>query len=1193
MSPAAETLIRRLDGARQRWWLFTLLSTAVLAVCASLGLLLAFMLTDAWLIFSQLALTGMFLTWLVVTGGLILLVCRRLGRSHRSLEATARRVEWEFPELGSDLINVVQLATDQANENRQFCEAALADAASRAARIPLENAAAKVSRVGRFVHCMQTPRDLVESIVVLGLLIAAAVACQLLLPNWGSAASRLMAPWQFIPSVGSVGEIRVRPGDAEVLVGASQEISAEIANPQARVHKGSIYLRPEGEPESELPLVSDPKHAVYKIVLPAVVKNIAYRVQIGDSQSKIFKLTAREKPTFSEVQVTYRYPAYLGRVPETFMQPTADLEAPACTVAELNLRPSTPIAKAYLDLGGQRLLGSVESDAALAILRMPLLRDGSFRVVLETRDGHSDPDARLNRIHVLTDQPPTAEVLKPAAQSTSAPGAQVPVVVRARDDYGVGQVRLEMRIDRPASATEEKPRTVTEWTRFDGTTTVLVEHRLTLAADRIKNGDVVMIRARAWDRRNFGDWGQDLRPQESASAWHAIKIVAPEVKVAAALEQLDGIRAAVFKILEMQLRARGQARLMERAVRTEKELKAPSPPAPLPQADEGRQSGSPSPAGEGRQSGSPSPAGEERKSSSPTGEGSRSDSATLGEIRAAQVAIQKAAVAVVALIAEADSPERLRIKRTMNALSLGPMVEAVELCDKMANTLSRNLSPLTPNPSPARGEGSNETSSRAAEGLSVPLPRLAATQERIIAALRTLLDVARKAQAEALAEAPKRAAGDLPPDVKAKLEEARRKLEEFLKQQKKVIEASENLAKKPVEDFKQAEEEKLKAMAAAEDEWSRFMQDLHSDLSKLPEQDFANSTLAKELNEIQTELKMAADALTKKSADIAVPLEQLGYERAEELKTNMEKWLPDTPDREKWSQEESTSDKDKEAPMAELPGELEDMIGELMEQEEDLMSEAEDVSSSASDSLDKGAGWDAADGPISNNSAKGVTGNRLPNTSEIGGRAGEGRSGKSSGEFVGDEAVGKGGRKTPSRLTPDPYVAGQVKDHSRDPQGGASGGGKESGQGGEGLEGPAPSQPAPRDSARLAEKQAALRNKAEGVDLQFQVAGFHRTDMRKLVDLMAQVEKDLAGGRYQNVLRQRQTLLRTAGDIKQYLKGEFKVRKDVSANLPADIQRDILGAAGDASPAGWEEINREYFERLMTSEKKPVPATKP
>jgi len=106
--------------------------------------------------------------------------------------------------------------------------------------------------------------------------------------------------------------------------------------------------------------------------------------------------------------------------------------------------------------------------------------------------------------------------------------------------------------------------------------------------------------------------------------------------------------------------------------------------------------------------------------------------------------------------------------------------------------------------------------------------------------------------------------------------------------------------------------------------------------------------------EVQTELKMAEAELLKKSADIAVPLEQLGAEMAEEIKTNIEKWLYEKPDRLKWSQEEPLSDNFKEAPMAELPGELEDLIGELADQEEDIFDEMEDVTSSWTDSPDKG-----------------------------------------------------------------------------------------------------------------------------------------------------------------------------------------------------------------------------------------------
>jgi hypothetical protein len=396
----------------------------------------------------------------------------------------------------------------------------------------------------------------------------------------------------------------------------------------------------------------------------------------------------------------------------------------------------------------------------------------------------------------------------------------------------------------------------------------------------------------------------------------------------------------------------------------------------------------------------------------------------------------------------------------------------------------------------------------------------------------------------------------------------------------------------PVEDFTEKEEQLLKELAASQDDWSRFMQEAHTDLSKLPEQDFSNPSLLKELVEVETELKMAEDALTKKTAEIAVPLEQLGAEMAEELVTNIEKWLPDTPDRERWSQEEPLADDMKQAPLAELPGELEDLVGELMEEEEDLFDEMEDVSSSWADSIDKGAGWDAMDGPISNNSAKGVTGNRLPNTSEIAGRSGEGRQGKASGEFVGDSAVGKGGRKTPSRLTSDPQLEGQVKDTSKDPVGGATGGGKESGQGGEGLEGPVPNRPE-RELARLAGKQASLRNRAESIDLQFQVLQYHHTDLKKLIELMAAVERDLRSGNYRSALRSREVLVDGLGNIKTYLDGEFQVRSDQSANVPAEIQKEILSGMQDVSPSGWEGLNRRYFEQLATGTgKQPGAASK-
>ena len=144
---------------------------------------------------------------------------------------------------------------------------------------------------------------------------------------------------------------------------------------------------------------------------------------------------------------------------------------------------------------------------------------------------------------------------------------------------------------------------------------------------------------------------------------------------------------------------------------------------------------------------------------------------------------------------------------------------------------------------------------------------------------------------------------------------------------------------------------------------------------------------------------------------MAVPFEQSGLELAEAITMNIERWLADAPDTQKWNMEEPTGDYD--VPMADLPEELEDLVGELIDQEEEMTEETEDVTSSWMDSANEGAGWTAMDGPISNMSAKGITGNLQPNSQEVGGRSGEGRSGEASGPTGEATASGRGGHPPP------------------------------------------------------------------------------------------------------------------------------------------------------------------------------------
>lgn len=414
------------------------------------------------------------------------------------------------------------------------------------------------------------------------------------------------------------------------------------------------------------------------------------------------------------------------------------------------------------------------------------------------------------------------------------------------------------------------------------------------------------------------------------------------------------------------------------------------------------------------------------------------------------------------------------------------------------------------------------------------------------------------------------------PDAFSKLDD---QLKQFMKEQQKLLDQTAGLAKKPVDNYDDKDKQLLAELQQAQDKLDAFMKAAVSDFSKNAEQDMANASMAKEAQAIYSEVTMAKDALKQQSVEIAVPAEENGLEGAKELEANLERWLSNTPDRQQWTQEELPEKSD--TPMPELPKELQDMVGELMEQQEDLFDQMEDMNANITDSADKGIGWDAADGPIADMSAKGVTGNQLPNNNEMGGRSGEGRSGRSQGEFVGDTAVGKGGRNTPTRLDPTPFAQGQVKDTSKDPVGGATGGGKLSGEGAAGLQGPVPPKTV-EGMKRLATKQAELRNTAERLALQYHLGRYDNLRMQHSINLMRDVETDLNAGRYQNAMRKRDVLLDDIDTSRMLLSGQINVQQDTTPTTSLKLQHDLNDAMKGELPAAWSDALKEYYKKLAS-----------
>ena len=211
---------------------------------------------------------------------------------------------------------------------------------------------------------MQTPRDLAESFGVLALLIVIAVLCEMLIPNWSSAASDCSRPGSSCPRSDRSRSSTSRRAIPTCWWATSVEIAAEIKNPEGKPHRARLFVTPESEPESPLLMTADEKHQRYKLTVPSVLKPL--QVPLGDRRfaDERLRIGVREKPVVEGVDVTFRYPAYLGRKSETVSQKGLDLEAPQYTVAELRLRCSTPDRQGLLGVGTRAISSAASRRAA-------------------------------------------------------------------------------------------------------------------------------------------------------------------------------------------------------------------------------------------------------------------------------------------------------------------------------------------------------------------------------------------------------------------------------------------------------------------------------------------------------------------------------------------------------------------------------------------------------------------------------------------------------------------------------------------------------------------------------------------------------------------------------------------------------------------------------------------------------------
>lgn len=233
----------------------------------------------------------------------------------------------------------------------------------------------------------------------------------------------------------------------------------EVATPETgwRVPQGEkfiVNLRVTGRLPPELDVVYKSRTTDYWITEHAAVgrdgaavyafeevaEPITFYVKGGDDRTPNYRIDIVERPRIKRIETYYQYPPY-AKLPPRKIQ-SGQIRGLEGTTVRIDFETTLPVKSAAFvlnDQGEEPLKLKTPTSFSKELM---LTQDGVYMVKLVDANGFREYQPERYDIQVIPDNPPEVRILHPARDLIATTQAKIKVVLEAKDDFGLTEVRF-------------------------------------------------------------------------------------------------------------------------------------------------------------------------------------------------------------------------------------------------------------------------------------------------------------------------------------------------------------------------------------------------------------------------------------------------------------------------------------------------------------------------------------------------------------------------------------------------------------------------------------------------------------------------------------------------------------------------------------------------------------------------------